>query len=378
MKKSLPVLVLLTIAASLSAQITVTNATFPAAGDTLWLNIDNSPGSIGSLTPPGPQNWDFTGLSADATQTIDYRPASEGSVGAQLPSASLFASPAPFTEEYYNVSATEVALSASYGPDPFGIGINAIIHDNPPLSERRAPLNFFDINQSSSGSLEGWQTATLPTLFVSSLPITSDSMRIRVAINRLETVEAYGSLSIPGGMYDVLRVKRTEYRENRIDAKVPPLGWLDVTDIVVQNVAGANFGVDTTYSYLFYNDVEKGPIAIVTLDNNGAFATQIKYKDTSPPVVGAAAEETAMNPTVHVSPNPASNEVVFDFKNLAPSQYRLAIFDENGRLTMEKRVQMNSIHSERFNLSGHSPGVYFLSVFDENGRVVCREKLVKK
>ena len=67
MKKCWPVLVLLTVASALPAQITVTNASFPEAGDTLWFVINNSPCSIGSLTPPGPQDWDFTGLSADAS-----------------------------------------------------------------------------------------------------------------------------------------------------------------------------------------------------------------------------------------------------------------------------------------------------------------------
>ncbi len=378
MKKCLPVFALFAFAAALSAQITVTNATFPAVGDTLRFNIDNSPGTIGSLTAPGPQDWDFTGLTADAARAIIYHPGSGGTVGAQLPEATLFTNPGPFSEEYFKVTATEVGKVAYYGLDPFGIGINAVIHYAPPLTERKAPMNFFDISQSSSGSLEGWPTTALPTLFVSSLPFNSDSMRIRVAISRIDAVEAYGSLSIPGGMYDVLRVKRTEYQESRIDAKVPPLGWLDVTDQVIQYVAGVNFGVDTTYSYIFYNDVEKGPIAIVSLDNNAAFATQIMYKNTTPPVVNVASEEKAVKPSVHASPNPVSDAVVLGFQHLTPGQYRLAIFDEKGQRALEKQVQMGSSHTERLDLSERAPGVYFLHVFDENGRVVCQEKLVKR
>ncbi len=378
MKKCLPILLLLAFAASLSAQITVTSATFPVAGDTLWFNIDNSPGTIGSLTAPGPQDWDFTGLTADAAQATIYHPASGGTVGAQLPEATLYTNPGPFSEEYFKVTATEVGKNAYYGLDPFGIGINTIIHFVPPLTERKAPMNFFDIFQSTSGVLEGWSTTTLPTQFVSSLPFTSDSMRIRVAITRIEAVEAYGSLSIPGGTYDVLRVKRTEYQESHIDGKVPPVGWLEVTDHVLQHVPGTNFGVDTTYSYLFYSDVEKEPIAIVTLDNNAAFATQIMYKNTTPPVVNGLAELNATKPSVKISPNPASDEVFLGFNNLTQGQYRLAVFDENGRAVFEKIAQLNGQHTERLNLSEHSSGVYFLRVFDENGRAVCQEKLVKR
>ncbi|MCC6724663.1 MAG: T9SS type A sorting domain-containing protein [Saprospiraceae bacterium] len=378
MKKCLPILALLAFTAALSAQITVTSATFPVAGDTLWFNFDNSPGTIGSLTAPGPQDWDFTGLTADATQATIYHPASGGTVGAQLPEATLYTNPGPFSEEYFKVTATEVGKYAYYGLDPFGIGINTIIHFTPPLTERKAPMNFFDINQSTSGSLEGWPTSTLPTLFVTPLPFNSDSMRIRMVINRIEAVDAYGSMSIPGGTYDVLRVKRTQYQESRIDAKVPPLGWLDVTDQVLQHVPGTNFGVDTTYSYLFYNDVGKEPIAIVTLDNDAAFATQIMYKNTTPPVVNGLAEVNATNPSVKISPNPASHDVVLVLNNLISGSYRLSIFDGDGRVVFEKNAQLNGQHTERVDLSQQVSGVYFFSLFDENGRAVCQGKLAKK
>lgn len=377
MKTTLLFAILFIIATGLSAQITVTSATFPAAGDTLWFNFDNSPGTIGSLTAPGPQNWDFTGLTADAAQATIYHPASGGIVGAQLPEATLYTNPGAFSEEYFKTTATEVGKVAYFGPDPFGIGINILIHFVPPLTGRKAPMNFFDIFQSTSGALEAWPTTTLPTQFTSPLPFFSDSMRIRMVINRIEAVEAFGSMSIPGGTYDVLRVKRTQYQESRIDAKVPPLGWLDVTDQVLQYVPGANFGVDTTYSYLFYNDVEKGPLAIVSLDNNAAFATQIMYKNTTA-VINPAFEETVAKPAVYIRPNPVSEDVVFDFKNLVPGQYRLAIFDETGRVVVEKSMQIHLSLMERMNLSLLPPGLYFFNLFDENEQVLCREKLVKK
>ncbi len=154
MKKCLPVLALLLAAVSLSSQITVTSATFPVAGDTLRFAIDNSPGTIGSLTAPGPQDWDFTSLSADATYNTVYRPASGGSVGAQVPGAELFTVGSLGSETYYNVTDTKFELQAYYGIVPYDLVANNIFEYYPPLSERRAPLNMFDINDSSSGFLE--------------------------------------------------------------------------------------------------------------------------------------------------------------------------------------------------------------------------------
>lgn len=375
MKTTLPFAILLAVTTGLSAQITVTNATFPAAGDMLRMNIDNSPGTIGSITPPGQQNWDFTGLTVDSTFNIIYRPASEGSVDTLLTEATLFTSLVPSTEEYYRVTPTTVEQVAYYGPDWHGLVLaNALFRYSPPVTERWAPLNFFDIHQTSSGILRGFQKSEILPSFIALFPNQPDSLRFRVALSRLEAVEAFGSLSIPGGTFDVLRVKRTEYRESRLDGKFNPLGWLDITDLaVLGGVSG--FGVDTTVSYIFYNDVAKEPIAVVTLDNNQAFATQIVFKNTA--AVNGLEEVDAAMPSVKISPNPVSGEAVFDFNNFVQGSYRLAIFDETGRLVLEKNKQVSGGQTERIDLSPLPAGVYFFSVFDENGRAVCREKLVK-
>jgi len=61
------------------------------------------------------------------------------------------------------------------------------------------------------------------------------------------------------------------------------------------------------------------------------------FKNTSP-LVNASEEASVATPSVTVSPNSAGNEVVFNFKNLVPANYRLALFDEMGRLMVEKTV----------------------------------------
>lgn len=381
MKNCLPILTLLAFSAALSAQITVTSATFPAAGDTLRFTIDNTPGAIGSITAPGSQDWDFTGLSADATQTIVYRAASEGVVGAQVPGAELFAVLSTGTEHYYNVTDTKFELQAYNGIVPYDLVANNLFEYAPPLTERYAPMQFFDIKASSTGFLEVFVPSNFsPVVMINLAAQTNnaqiDSMRYRLAISELSAVDAYGKMSIPGGSFEVLREKRTRYTETRIDGKIPPLGWLDITDNCIQ--AGFyGLGVDTTVAYYFFNDVAKEPIAIVTLDNNQAFATQIVYKNTAP-VVSGLTEPGAAKPTVAVSPNPAGDEAVLHFENIVAGTYRLVFHDENGRTALGKNLWMHGLHDERTNLSSLPSGVYFISLFDKNGRVSCQGKLLKK
>ncbi|MEK7253219.1 MAG: hypothetical protein AAB316_00615, partial [Bacteroidota bacterium] len=91
MKKTILLLTTALCATWVSAQITITNATFPAEGDTLKMAFDAAPPTIEITPPGGDQNWDFSDLKLSFDRTLIYRPASEGSVGYQVPNADLFA-----------------------------------------------------------------------------------------------------------------------------------------------------------------------------------------------------------------------------------------------------------------------------------------------
>ncbi len=271
------------------AQITVPASTFPAPGDTLKLAIDNAPGAcaIATYTPPGGnQTWDLNCLNVGATQDIVYRPASQGS--ATVTGATMFAvvppstfdGTSPTTEEYYNVSndaaGSRFQLLASYGKH-YNLATNSVFSLLPPLPERYAPMNFFDIKQASSGTLQAFAASAVPTF----LPVTADSVRYRVSIQELSVVDAWGTMTIPGGSYPVLREKRTSYTEARIDAKVPPLGWLDVTDNAIQ--AGfIGLGVDTVVHFNYYNDASKEPIASLQLNTAQDAVVKATFKRVQP------------------------------------------------------------------------------------------------
>lgn len=371
------------------AQITVTNATFPIAGDTLKMAIDNFPSAGVTITPPGGnQNWNFTSLQVDSNQNIIYRLANEGSV--QVPGAELFTNPSPNMEEYFNVTNNRFELQAHYGL-LYDIALNSLFRYNPPLVERRAPLNFFDINQSSSAILEVFPPEAFPPALIAalidSLPASPDSLRYRITINQLEVVDGWGDLSIPEGNYHVLREKRTQYKDNRLDAKLPTIGWIDITDAAIQ--AGfQGLGIDTTVAYYFHNNVEKEPIAIVHTSSNHLIVKYVTFKDSRPPVSNAETSDNNIpdgyvfhgnypnpfNPTTTLwYEMPERGEVWIDIYNVLGNKVRTFV---NGQLAAGQHTLVWDAKDDSGNQV--SSGIYLVRMYAKGigNPVVMTHKMV--
>ncbi len=307
-----------------TAQITITNSVFPAVGDTLFFAVDNQPQGIIMTPPGGPQQWDFSNLQPSATSQQFFLSPQAGDDAASFPTATLlYQKPGGNVDVYLNASGNQVSMLGISGPDPLLLGIDLIAHYNPPIVQSRAPVNFFDINQTSSGILLPFLPGLLPG--VGSLPFTADSMRIRVAINRLDVVDGFGALAIPGGAFEVLRQKSTEYRESRLDGKIPPLGWQDITDVAIQYL-GLDLGVDTIVTYQFLSNQSKEPIAVCTTNNTQLQVVNVQYKDISSGTAPCASDNEA--PTIAC---PATQTLTLDTActGFLPNLVLLASADDN-------------------------------------------------
>lgn len=359
---------------SLRAQITVTTAIFPDLGDTLHFAFDTSPNILAFTPPGGNQNWDFSSLTADFAQQLIFQDPQTGTAQANFPSATLLYLNSG-VENYLQVSNQAVQFLGYYGADPIGIGFNVAASYNPPITELRAPINFFDINQISSGLLLPASVSDLPGAIVNQLPVRPDSVRIRIAINRLDVVDAWGDVTIPGGTYPVLREKRTQYRETRLDAKVPPLGWLDITDVAIQSLGLTTLGVDTTVTYNFYNNVSKEPIAIVTLANDQATPVLVQYKSNALTTDVRQLEQE--NLEFSAFPNPAFGNMNLLFNNINPGRYDLKIYNSLGAEVWSKSYQ---IAGNQFNIevdiSHLETGPYFCRWLDNRGVTLVAKQVI--
>ena len=358
-----------------SAQITVTNATFPVAGDSLVFAVDNQPlGMNPASAPGGPQVWDFTTLQKEDNLSVVYRPAAAGGQVASFPGADLVV--IGQGETYFNSTNSKLEVLGYSGGDPSGFGLNIVAKFNPVIVERSSPMNFFDISQQTTNLSLPFSTDGLPDSLFNGAPFIPDSIRLRINTQRLAVVDGFGTCQIPGGTYPVLRQKRTEYTTTGMDVLVPFLGWVDLGTLLGGGGGGGIggfLGTDTTVTYRFYSNTEKEEIAIATMSTDLTTIESIQFKNisTSPTV-----EPTFSMGGIQAFPNPAVESVRFDCTNLAPGEYTLKMFNIIGKCVWKKNYTLSGNTSFRVDLDDFKKGTYIYSLVDKQGNAVGTKRLV--
>jgi hypothetical protein len=371
MKRLLPLFFFACAALPLAGQVTLTHQRFPKVGDTLRIAVDNLPANL-TLGGPGPnQRWDFTNLQSPFTQQTVARAPSMGQGAAGFPNANVMILLAENLEGYYRASDREFSLLGYYGVDPLNFSVEALTRFQPPIPEYRAPLRYLDAARSETSVSLPIATEELPRVVLLRLPITPDSLRIRINAKREDLVDAWGKLIIPGGIHDVLREKRVETRDTRLDAKIGFLPWQDITGLIPNIEA---LGKITTVSYHFMSNEAKEPIAVVYLDAAERLISRVEYKASDR--LSTVQTIGELKPGVYAFPNPAIVNVRFEFTNLPPGEYTLSIYSILGLKQWSQQYYVNSNRTEKVNISSLRKGTYLYSLSDARGRTISTKRLV--
>ena len=372
MKRIIPFIISVLSFSALFAQITLTDSYFPVAGDTLYTFNDLMPG-IDVPTSGADQVWDFTNLSGPVVLQSVLSPASEGQNASQFPGATILAD-FQGGEGYYTADNNTYSFQGYVGADPGGVGIEIIALFSPNVIERRANLQYLDVNSGESNALLPFSWDDVPSELTDSLnlPITPDSLRIRVNIDRLEVIDGWGTLEIPGGSYEVLKENRREITDTRLEAKISILPWQDLTDIIPADIGF--FGLDTTRSYNFYANDIKEPIAQVTLDDAESEVRRVSFKanDFTIPVK----DISTLSADVIAYPNPAIEEVKFELSSLPTGAYKLQIFNILGVPVWSRDFSTGGTKTMKADLSALRKGTYLYSLIDGKGKTLTTKRLM--
>jgi hypothetical protein len=369
---------LLTISALLAAlsilpaQITLSGDRFPAAGDTLIEAVDNMPSGI-ELGTPGPgRSWNFTTLQAPFSDEVLLLPAEQLEGSFAFPTAD-FGVELTGANNFYQLTDETVELLGYFGEAPVDLGIEGVFRQNPPLIDQHATVNYNDSFSSESDIALAVSTENLPGGIFDQLPVSPDSIRLRINLQRTDEIDAWGTLTLPGAIYDVLREKRTDVRDFRVEVRVGFFPWTDVTDILIDQLGIEGVGAVTTVSYRFLSQEAPEPVAEVFVDESGV-PIRVTYKVNED--LTNLRQLERREPSVYAYPNPTIVNVRFEFTDLPKDAYTLRIFNILGVEEWSRRFEIAGHHVEKLNVSFLTKGTYLYSLSDSKGKTLVTRRLV--
>lgn len=364
MKKLITFLTLSTITVCSFAQITITDADMPSVNDTFRLSVTaNAQGLDPILTGPNFM-WDFSTLVPDSQRVNEFFSVSSTPPLYQFFFNNVFLYPNYLASYAINgpeidlalspVTVTEVVnyiknSSSAYENVGFGSNINGapISTQNDPIDvEYVFPMNF----NSSNTSVSAFEISVPGVGFLGE------------DVERVNTVDGWGSLVLPNGTYDVLRVKSVLNKLDTIYLAQPvPFG------IVVPRPE------EIEYKWLSTGT----GIPVLKMISNAGTIVQIEYQDDS--VTPTNVVEVSKINNVTVFPNPTKHHLVIDYKSSISGDLKVNVKDVLGKrvVTVYENFSTKGTNKLLINLAQHAvnPGIYFLEMLVDDQQYYT-EKIV--
>jgi len=371
MKRIILHILLAVLSLPILGQITLTTDYFPTVGDTLRIATAVDP-DIDLLSPGSNVTWDFTNLVGPVFESVVLDP-SEGDAFPSFSTASVLTGQVGVAEQYFRTTATTYESLGFSGADPVGIGLDVIFKNEPAQIERRASLNYPDLHTSTSSVSVPFAWSDLPSIITDSLDLqfTPDSLGIEVVTDRVENIDAWGTVELPMGDYEVLRLRRRTVTETKLLAFVPILGWTDVSGFVPNEF----LGIDTTLSYRYFNNDIKEEIAIINVNPITEEILNVRFKSDNSTT--SLIKLHTGKPSIHAYPNPAIHNVRFDVVNLPPGEYNLKIYNILGTQVWNETYSLASQQDTiQLNLYKFKKGTYLYSLTDDSNRPIITRRLM--
>ncbi len=351
------------------AQTSITNATFLSAGDILYTGTDNAPSiDVGSAGPS--QKWSFGNLQTPDVQMREVLPASAGTAGASFPNADIVMD--MFGGEVYMTVGTDEMVEVGFAGGFQGFDIDSPYN---PQSIFRKTMEYGDSYSTENGIALTIPAEQIPFLDSLGLPVEPDSVRI-TRIQQIEVnADAWGTVILPTGTYDCLRLEKNTTASLMVEMYVPFLNWIDVTDFIAGQFGDLEqFGGGDTYQYEFLADGIKESIAIVSLDTIGGDVQSVTFK--SDPNVGIPVVNGDPGSFFAAYPNPAYADVKIDVIGFERGNYDIGMYDISGKRVMNQNVNVNGDTTVVMNVSSLDKGSYLYTLVDSEGRIIKARRLM--
>ncbi len=357
-----------------NAQTTITNSIFPVPGDTLrTITTINLPSFDIDLVGEDVA-WDFSNVSGGFLAEIIYLDPEEGENSDLFPGADLLDNNT-LQEIYYESSDDRIVEIGRSGLDPVLNLLDLTYENDGEAIFRRAPMSFGDTFTDNSSFFIQADASVIPDTLLENVPLTVDSLRLLVETSHEDEVDAWGTLELPNGAFDVIRVKRITTTNALLGIKVAFLGWItvDPSDPIFASLGDllSLLGEATTVSYQFFANDNKEIIANFNEDLDGNLIS-FTYKGD---VATSLGKINLKEENLLTYPNPTYGDVTFQLMNLPHDSYKVVIYNIIGKQLWSSEIDFFE-GKLRADLSHLRKGTYFYSILNGSGQKVATRRLM--
>lgn len=369
MKKYLSTLEMLAMmSCSVFAQITITENDLPESGFTYIVDNDTSTQVL--LGTPGPlaQAWDYSMLASHYPKVPTYDSTIHTAYAGAFPASTHYTyGPAiMYGSLYGGAPVGSQGMNNGYmfwRRDMTGFWVEGFLAEQGTFADVNvyytpqellipAPATYGD-SYNNTSNWELWMnknTADYDTLY-------------RCNVTKTITVDAFGSLTIPSGTFNVIRFHEHVIKVDSIFAVLNSIPLYSM-----------EFTRDTSNNYLYYSNDVTYPLCSVHADANNYIRSTEHFVIKVP--MSAEEEETANIQPV-VFPNPASSliQISIPYGLSANEPCIIVIYDLSGRQVIHTISQSETISLSTTHLPN---GLYIYTITNHKGNIYQGKFIIRK
>ena len=348
MKIKLFTIALALVSMNMSAQITVLDTDLMSIGDVIYQAYDDAPASSISVGNAGPnQTWDFSALQEMEIETIEVVSPVGTLYGSMYPNANLCID-IDNGLMYLDKSSSGVVM-VGFADLP----VNNVMMIPLPLTfgltYQDGPNTITDSVFVNAGVLN------IPNTFITSISTNPlhdqiDSLKLKVVLTKDFNVDAWGSVTIPLGSYDALRLKVEETTITEFYAYCSE-GGLGGGWFSAQALAPIPTEISIRYEWWSNDPIVKFMLAELEVDDSGNIEGA-SFLTT--PQASSVTNLTTIN--VKIYPIPATNSVTIESQKTDLTA--LELVDLTGKVILKKEF----IQSTSLDVSHIAKGIYYLNL----------------
>ncbi len=348
MKKILQLLTLTALLPVVSqAQITIESSQIKLVGNFAIQSRDTTPDAGILPGGSGSQTWDFSTLKDQSRDSLEFYQVGDTPFASLFPNANVAATLDSIAYIYFEKTDDYLSTHGSYGTLNYGpFTITSTYKYSPPQTIIKFPMQLNDQFAEVTRA-----TIQIPGSIVG-LPF--DSIRLVTKKERNVTVDAFGQLTTPIGVYETLRSTEVEVSIDSIYTYSSGI-WFPSQGTAPKTI--------TFFNWWTNENGLGSPVVQLEQDANGNIEASWLFELIS------STKATANLLRVDVSPNPTSQQL----RVTLPEGFTgsLEVYNLNGRL---QHSQSATSTSETIDVQSFVDGNFVLVLKDKSGKLVGFER----